>query len=528
MISRQEQVPQVQTAPRPTLPLNPIQNPPPIPPLPPELGRSDTRSGMRQAAPASNNRPPQLPPKPFPSINQSQKYLNGPPPSQPYSRAVDERYRYSKNEYVQDYPKNMPPMPGNVQHSFNNLNREYVPTTPKQQSARLNEQQSHQESYSPVSPLTPERKLDASFSSDESRRLIWTCCHCGSPCNVSLSPDRCSTCAHPRCNLCQAQFTQQGYTQQNLTQSHPTSSISTSESMENWHNKYHLQSLQQQSSGIHTDSRFPIIGISQKNKPSTKPMEDLLTSPFETPLPAPAADVAPPPIPPNPQKDAILSALSQTLTQQIRSTYDSNMGAIPPLRAQQSALQSTLTAINNEISQLNDLQVLLSSNEAILHKAMHNADQVMEDAKHRKIPGVDEVLVAPTIVAGQLYALVADQRSIEDCRGVLGRALDRGRIAPEVWAKVLFSFPFFLLSLSFPSYPLFLIPETYLSKQMNSQANLICVDYLANEKSRPRRISEKSAGEENRYGNGFGGGAEVGMMVLKVWYDRSFFFKSKV
>lgn len=222
--------------------------------------------------------------------------------------------------------------------------------------------------------------------------------------------------------------------------------------MGNWHNNHQIQSLQQQPSRIHTNSRYPIIGISQKDKPSTKPTEDLLTSPFETPLPAPAADIAAPPIPPNPQKDAILSALSQTLTQQIRSTYDSNMGAIPSLRAQQSALQSTLTAISNEISQLNDLQVLLSSNEAILHKAMHDADQVMEDAKHRKVPIVDEVLVAPTIVAGQLYALVADERSIEDCRSVLSRALDRGRIAPDVWAKVFLIF--FFSPLLFPLPPM--------------------------------------------------------------------------
>ncbi|MCJ1427082.1 hypothetical protein MMC29_004985 [Sticta canariensis] len=98
-------------------------------------------------------------------------------------------------------------------------------------------------------------------------------------------------------------------------------------------------------------------------------------------------------------------------------------------------MHTTLAAINREVTQLNNLQTLLSSNEAILHKAMRDADNVMEDAKHRKVPGVDEVLVAPTVVAGQLYELVADERSLEECRAVVGKALDRGRIGGDVWAK---------------------------------------------------------------------------------------------
>jgi ESCRT-I complex subunit TSG101 len=88
------------------------------------------------------------------------------------------------------------------------------------------------------------------------------------------------------------------------------------------------------------------------------------------------------------------------------------------------------------MSQLNDLEALLSSNEAILHQAMRDADKVLDDAKRRKVPNVDEVLVAPTVVAGQLYASVADERAIEESRAVLGKALDKGRISGGVWAKV--------------------------------------------------------------------------------------------
>ena len=88
------------------------------------------------------------------------------------------------------------------------------------------------------------------------------------------------------------------------------------------------------------------------------------------------------------------------------------------------------------MTQLNELETLLSSNEAILHQAMRDADKVLDDAKRRTVPNIDEVLVAPTIVAGQLYANVAEERAIEDSRAVLGKALDRGRISGGLWAKV--------------------------------------------------------------------------------------------
>lgn len=67
---------------------------------------------------------------------------------------------------------------------------------------------------------------------------------------------------------------------------------------------------------------------------------------------------------------------------------------------------------------------------------MRDADKVLEDAKRRTVPNIDEVLVAPTVVAGQLYQSVAEEKAIEESRAVLSKALDRGRIGGGVWAKV--------------------------------------------------------------------------------------------
>ncbi len=92
--------------------------------------------------------------------------------------------------------------------------------------------------------------------------------------------------------------------------------------------------------------------------------------------------------------------------------------------------------MQSEMSQLQQLDAMLESNEKILHNAMRDADHVMETVGQREIPAVDDVLVAPTVVGEQLYGLVADERSIADAMFMLTRALDKGRVGGDVFLKV--------------------------------------------------------------------------------------------
>lgn len=69
---------------------------------------------------------------------------------------------------------------------------------------------------------------------------------------------------------------------------------------------------------------------------------------------------------------------------------------------------------------------------------MAEADRVMEEARTREVPDVDDVLVTPTVVGGQLYTLCAEERAINEALFVLGKALDRGRIGADVFVKVCF------------------------------------------------------------------------------------------
>jgi ESCRT-I complex subunit TSG101 len=178
----------------------------------------------------------------------------------------------------------------------------------------------------------------------------------------------------------------------------------------------------------------------QLQKPPQPPAPiNLLDDSLEVTIPSqkgPQVPLPVPPVPPNPEKDALLHALSSTLTAQIRQTVSQNNAAIPPLRAQQAALQTAYARLQSELDQLQQLDAALASNEKILREAMVEADRVMDDARKREAPDVDDVLVAPTFVSGQLYTVAAEERGIAEALFVLGRALDKGRVGADVFVKV--------------------------------------------------------------------------------------------
>lgn len=393
--------PSLQRVPQPGQASAMDREPPAIPPLPPELAAPSP--AMERSVPRSGagDRPPKLPPKPFSPDKQNTRFSSTRPSFVPAQLNVGEQqYITPTSGQQQPYTKPMLPGPQNPSVITRNEQTRRFYTPPNHPITPAYPPQPRRDSYSPVSPLSPEQQhIDLPSASMQGSQ----------PSNFQRQPPRQALFEDPR----------------QTPASHQPGPFQSSQ---------HQRQIP--SSQPYPDPRYQPPNSYQAPQAKTNPTGDLLTSPFENPIPGPSLNVAPPPIPRNPQKDALLSALSQTLTQQVQSSHDADMAAIPLLRAQQSALHSALTSMNHEISQLNDLQSLLTSNEAILHRAMRDADKVMEDAKHRKVPNVDDVLVAPTVVARQLYELVADETSLEECRGVVGRALDRGRIGGDVWAKV--------------------------------------------------------------------------------------------
>ncbi|KND87573.1 hypothetical protein TOPH_07751 [Tolypocladium ophioglossoides CBS 100239] len=165
------------------------------------------------------------------------------------------------------------------------------------------------------------------------------------------------------------------------------------------------------------------------------PPPNILDEPLTLEVPAQSV-VAAPPIPPNPEKDALLRQLAQTLAAIRQRSRKKNETSLSGLRGLRTAMQSAVPALQSEMSQLTQLSNVLSSNANILHDALRKAGGVIEGSKNHPAADIDELLVAPTVVSNQLYTLVAEERALGDAIFMLGRAVERGRISPAVFAKM--------------------------------------------------------------------------------------------
>jgi ESCRT-I complex subunit TSG101 len=171
-----------------------------------------------------------------------------------------------------------------------------------------------------------------------------------------------------------------------------------------------------------------------QSQPTQAP-PDLMDEPLELSIPD-RSSIAPPPIPPNPEKDALLGQLAHTLAALRQHIRQQNESSLAGLQAQRNAMLAVLPTMENEMNQLTHLSSVLSSNASILRESLRKADGVIEGSKSHSTPSIDELLVAPTVVANQLYALVAEERALGDAIFMLGRAVERGRISPAVFAKM--------------------------------------------------------------------------------------------
>ncbi|KAB8265047.1 UEV domain-containing protein [Aspergillus pseudonomiae] len=191
---------------------------------------------------------------------------------------------------------------------------------------------------------------------------------------------------------------------------------------------------------------------SSEVQPAVKPKAetpDLLTSPFEVELPSFAPGPAPP-IPPNPEKDALLHAVSKALAATLQTNVSQTESAARSLQSQSDSLHAAIATLQGEISSLNTLNSSLQSNTSILQQSLHRADAVIADAQSRispsaaqssldpvpsGLPPIDEVLVAPTVVGKQLYDLVAEERGIQQAIYALQTAHVKGVIGVETWSR---------------------------------------------------------------------------------------------
>ncbi|KAL4995166.1 UEV domain-containing protein [Aspergillus recurvatus] len=194
-----------------------------------------------------------------------------------------------------------------------------------------------------------------------------------------------------------------------------------------------------------------VAPATQPPAPRPKPeTEDLLASPFELDLPPFMPTGPAPPIPPNPEKDAVLQAVSKALTETLHANITHSESAAHSLTSQSHSLHAAIATLQAEISSLTTLNSTLESNTSILTQSLHRADTVIADAQSRVstaqpssssdpsssgLPPIDDILVAPTVVGKQLYDLVAEDRGIQQALYALQAALVKGVIGVDTWSR---------------------------------------------------------------------------------------------
>ncbi|EMR65265.1 putative escrt-i component protein [Eutypa lata UCREL1] len=161
-----------------------------------------------------------------------------------------------------------------------------------------------------------------------------------------------------------------------------------------------------------------------------------MDEPLTLSLPSPS-NAPPPPIPPNPEKDLLLHQLGATLHGLRQRAAQQNAQLLGNLTTQNSAMQTARQNLQSDLASLSPLSALLSSNTQILQQSVRDADRVVEQNRGRPLPNIDDLLVATTVVGNQLYDAVAEERALGDAIFVLGRAVERGRLKPPVFARLM-------------------------------------------------------------------------------------------
>jgi ESCRT-I complex subunit TSG101 len=164
-------------------------------------------------------------------------------------------------------------------------------------------------------------------------------------------------------------------------------------------------------------------------------LPDLLDEPTPRASVSPMVPVAPPPVPLNPQKDALVRQLASTLFSMRQATRRQDELSLGGLAAQHAAIRTATAKLQTEFDMLSQLSSLLMSNTSILHDSLRKADIVIERSRSHPETEIDDLLVAPTVVGNQLYTLVAEERAIGDAIFAISRAMEKGRISAAVFTK---------------------------------------------------------------------------------------------
>ncbi|KAK6507289.1 hypothetical protein TWF481_005734 [Arthrobotrys musiformis] len=175
--------------------------------------------------------------------------------------------------------------------------------------------------------------------------------------------------------------------------------------------------------------------LPQRSQSQRKPFNILDADDTTSLLPSPSKPAIPPPLPPNPEKDKLITEISKILHQKSEAAVHKTAASLEQTASQAEAMAKTEAYMERERIELIRINDVCEKDQRILNERIAMADELIREVRDREAPNIDAVVVAPTVVHNQLYELVTDDMAIEDTIYVLGKALDKERITLDVFLK---------------------------------------------------------------------------------------------
>ncbi|KAF2153835.1 UEV-domain-containing protein [Myriangium duriaei CBS 260.36] len=380
-------------------------------PLPPPKVRPGQSSSVELPAGPSGSTPPPLPSKPgqsrkvaSPSGNTNTQRADGPPLPPLPPEVQNQQYQMKPGA-----PHGLPGPPAITSNRYSQAQAPRVGAAPPLPPLPLPQRtQPSTGDRSPISPLSPTHhvelpasRYEQSLPAQQATTTLPTHLRSGSQGHVHAPQQQ------------QQQTYQSGYQQH--------WSASNGQPQPN--------SLPAHSAGGQAPLSRPDPRMQTQPTKRAAPAVDLLTDPFDVSLGPATAPGPAPPIPPNPEKEHLLRLVSEAMTSQVRSKVQQAQSAMAPLTAQSHALLEAQSRLQAEIHQLQSLDTILTTNENILHQSIRDCQTVIEGSRKMPEPNIDEVLVAPTVAAQQLWNLCAEEVAIKEAMYCLQRAVGAGRVS---------------------------------------------------------------------------------------------------
>jgi len=152
-----------------------------------------------------------------------------------------------------------------------------------------------------------------------------------------------------------------------------------------------------------------------------------------------AVQTHPPPvgaISPHEERQSLLSSVNDSLKRIAKNRQEDLLAELDHLLIEQQNLKENAQIIANGMAGLNSSLEQMRVEATSLAQANSSLNRQLDDLKGRSDINVDDAIKPATVLHAQLYALVAEEKAIEDTIYLLSKALDQRKLSLDQFTKL--------------------------------------------------------------------------------------------